>query len=94
MAASILGANKVHITDVDDAMASLRHIVYDLNGLNKESVEVKRLDWTDVDKEWSQVKVDVILAADVVWVEQLIAPLVSAIASTSFFWLYRYLIGC
>ena len=88
MAASIIGANKVHITDVDDAMVSLRHIVYDLNGFNKESVEVTRLDWTDVDSEWSQVKIDVIIAADVVWVEQLIAPLVSAIDCTSSFWLY------
>ncbi|CAG8607311.1 10970_t:CDS:2 [Paraglomus brasilianum] len=86
IAASILGAEQVIITDAPTVVSNIENIVK-LNRIF--NVEVKPLDWTDRDEYLPEVKAawtfDYILAADVVWVEHLIEPLtetINALATT------------
>ncbi|CAG8456091.1 3875_t:CDS:2 [Paraglomus occultum] len=80
IAASILGAEQVIITDAPTVVNNIENIVR-LNQIF--NVQVKPLDWTDRDEYLPEVKAtltfDYILAADVVWVEHLIEPLAETI---------------
>ena len=81
--ACLLDARKVVLTDVPEIVASLKEIVHELNGL--KNAIVTALDWTSVEDRArakdlaSSEKIDIILAADVIWVDELINGLVDTI---------------
>ncbi|GBC09133.1 hypothetical protein RclHR1_08620009 [Rhizophagus clarus] len=86
LTSSILGASMVTITDVPIVIPEIEKIIK-LNGLENNNVLAKPLDWENrkdyipflIDKDpW-----DFILAADVVWVDYLIVPLVDSINELS-----------
>ncbi len=65
---------------MEAAVPSLKKIAYELNGVSEAKLEVETLDWNSP-KKWtaSHSPVDLVIAADVVWVEALIKPLVNSI---------------
>ncbi|KAG9292191.1 hypothetical protein G9A89_023911 [Geosiphon pyriformis] len=85
--ASILGASSVMITDAPSVVPSIERILR-LNQLEK-NVQVNALDWEDRDQYLKQIinpkngPFDYILAADVVWVDYLIEPLIETINALS-----------
>lgn len=79
MCAALLGASTVFLTDLDYALAGCEDTV----AANKETllslvpipeVQVRALDWFNPPLDF---ELDVILAADVVWVSELVKPLVN-----------------
>nr|KAJ3420131.1 hypothetical protein HK105_006043 [Polyrhizophydium stewartii] len=91
MAAAALGANVV-LTDIDPAIPPLERIVA-INGLAAGAVahghiagcieRVAPLDWTASDAHLAALRpplFDLVLAADVVWVQDLIVPLVETLS--------------
>jgi predicted nicotinamide N-methyase len=81
LSAAFLGARSVQLTDLNYATANLRQNV-EINTRTNPSIKVKVdvgvLDWTD-SGTWPTGPVDVILAADVAWLNHLVAPLASTI---------------
>ncbi|KAJ3335264.1 hypothetical protein HDU91_002261 [Kappamyces sp. JEL0680] len=77
LVSAYLKADRVYLTDVAFALASLQNSV-ELNGL--ETVcSVREVDWLCPGAGLEPGGVDIILLADVVWVLDLIAPLVETI---------------
>eukprot|EP01138_Halocafeteria_seosinensis_P014404 gb/GECG01014705.1/.p1 GENE.gb/GECG01014705.1/~~gb/GECG01014705.1/.p1 ORF type:complete len:300 (+),score=27.99 gb/GECG01014705.1/:1-900(+) len=76
LAASALGAKQTLITDLDYALDNLESNIAKNKGLLKGEVSSLELDWS---KPFPIPGIDVILAADVVWVEELIRPLVNTL---------------
>ncbi|KAK9722591.1 hypothetical protein K7432_002581 [Basidiobolus ranarum] len=81
ISAGLLGAKEVVLTDVKEVMTTLERTVK-LNKLT-DTIKVKELDWTDRSLVQSFEKYDLILAADVVWVDWLIEPLVETMFELS-----------
>ncbi|ORX79702.1 S-adenosyl-L-methionine-dependent methyltransferase [Basidiobolus meristosporus CBS 931.73] len=81
ISSALLGAKEVLLTDVSEVVSNLEKTV----ALNKltSTVRVKELDWTDRSLVSSFEKYDLIVAADVVWVDWLIEPLVETIFELS-----------
>ena len=80
LAAGAMGAHHVYLTDLEYALDNTRKAV----DLNKEHIDaefhIQELDWT---KPVWDTPVDLVLAADVVWVEELIEPLVHALVAVT-----------
>lgn len=81
--AGLLGAKKVILTDLPYALDNLNVNIHNNRPENVDSFEVyaKKLDWFDphsypADEQW-----DIIVGADVVWVEDLIIPLVNTLTT-------------
>jgi hypothetical protein len=81
MTASILGARLVYLTDVSSVIDSLKHNVYDWNGFSEDQLQVTELNWKDMIKD-SWAMVNIVLASDVIWVEDLVAPFVRTISGS------------
>jgi len=82
LSAAALGAGRVVLTDLHYALPNLQRNV-DSNSIagrfsGGTEVSVAELDWSNRDT-WTNDRFDVILAADVVWVENLIPKFVSAL---------------
>lgn len=92
--AGLIGANRSVLTDLQYTLKNLQHNVDKNKPHSEESynVEVMELDWFNaatypttrddngVEKNW-----DVVLGADVVWIEELILPLVNTLVAISGF---------
>eukprot|EP01039_Chlorochromonas_danica_P001678 gene1678-1832_t len=88
MAAALLGASSVILTDLPYALSNLqsniaRTIDNNSHLIDHNHLNSKMLDWKDpntypIDHHW-----EVILGADVVWLEDLVHPLVEALRSCS-----------
>eukprot|EP00500_Bicosoecida_sp_ms1_P002359 CAMPEP_0203814672 /NCGR_PEP_ID=MMETSP0115-20131106/5420_1 /ASSEMBLY_ACC=CAM_ASM_000227 /TAXON_ID=33651 /ORGANISM="Bicosoecid sp, Strain ms1" /LENGTH=305 /DNA_ID=CAMNT_0050723553 /DNA_START=98 /DNA_END=1012 /DNA_ORIENTATION=- len=75
--ASILGARRVYLTDLPYALPTLQDTI-ERNALScKGHVAAVPLDWTAPDDRFDDV--DIIVASDVVWVQELILPLVGVL---------------
>jgi predicted nicotinamide N-methyase len=73
ISAKLLGADVV-ATDMPQALPALRSTL-ELNGLTcGRDVEVKELDWNDRNSELYSRKFNYVLAADVVWMHELVHP--------------------
>ncbi|CAG8452756.1 3184_t:CDS:2 [Funneliformis caledonium] len=86
IASYILGASLVTITDVPSVVPEIEKIIT-LNGFENKNVFAKPLDWINR-KEHIPILInegpwDYILAADVVWVDYLIEPLIDTISELS-----------
>jgi predicted nicotinamide N-methyase len=76
------GAAEVMLTDLAYTLDNLNNNIIE-NSLNDLNIHAALLDWSNsstypVDKNW-----DVIIAADVVWLEELVEPLVKTLRSLS-----------
>ena len=77
LAAARLGALHVELTDLEYALPNLQHNIA-INGLTS-NVSASFLDWTEPPNP--PPTVTLLLASDVVWIEELIEPLVGTFAS-------------
>ena len=81
LSAAFLGARSVRLTDLGYALDNLRNNIK-INTEAAPSVEVKVgamvLDWTDPDT-WPTEPIDLVLAADVAWLDHLVTPLAATI---------------
>lgn len=82
LSAAALGAGRVLLTDLHYALPNLQRNV-DSNSLagrfsSGTEVSVAELDWSNRDT-WTAERYDIVLAADVVWIEALIPDFVSAL---------------
>ncbi|CAJ0872559.1 6114_t:CDS:2, partial [Entrophospora sp. SA101] len=68
---SILGVNKLMITDMPSVIPEIKKIIK-LNNLNEKNITVKPLNW--MDRPW-----DYIIASDIVWIDYLIEPLIETL---------------
>lgn len=75
--ASILGARHVYLTDLPYTLPTLQETIELNSGVAKGKVMAVPLDWTAPDDSYEDV--DLILASDVVWVHELIDPLVNVL---------------
>ena len=79
--ASILGAAYVYATDLEYSLPNLMKNI-DANSLSH--IEVQELDWYFPEKNTivrDQVELDIVVAADCVWLEHLIEPFVNTLLS-------------
>jgi hypothetical protein len=83
IAAHFLGAGSVRLTDLPYAMENLNTNL-GLNRLGSETrVSAQILDWKDPRSFPSAEDVDIIVGADIVWLEELVPPLVQTLVSCS-----------
>jgi predicted nicotinamide N-methyase len=93
--AGLMGANRSVLTDLQYTLKNLQHNV-DKNKPHYEAsynVDVMELDWfnaatyptTTRDENGSEKNWDVILGADIVWIEELIVPLVNTLVAIAGF---------
>eukprot|EP01033_Poteriospumella_lacustris_P008753 gene8752-6291_t len=93
--AGLMGANRSVVTDLQYTLKNLQHNV-DKNKPHSEAsynVDVMELDWfnaatyptTTRDENGSEKNWDVILGADIVWIEELILPLVNTLVAIAGF---------
>lgn len=79
IAAAVLGASTAVLTDLPYVIDNLRDNIEANNVLNAEAAE---LDWMKLEEHEHLIKQrhwDVVLCADVVWLEQLVQPLVQTL---------------
>jgi len=84
IAAAFLGAKKVLLTDLGYTLNQLNYNVAancNADELRDNAVAVAELDWLREDTyPFSSLPFDTVVAADVVWVEELVVPLVNALS--------------
>lgn len=83
ISAALMGARETVLTDLEYTMANLEHNVAvtmaKASSIHGASITTKVLDWFAPPLDTGDL--DMILASDVVWVEELIAPLVQTMAT-------------
>lgn len=80
--AASLGASLVVLTDLEYSLANLaRNVEANREALSTCNVEVRELDWfkSETWQRDNEVSWDIILLADVVWLEELVQPLVNVL---------------
>lgn len=78
--ASVLGAERVILTDLAYTMETLKDSVERNREVLRGEVECVALDWMAPPDADALGPVDIVLASDVVWVQELIVPFVSTLA--------------
>lgn len=78
--ASVLGAERVILSDLDYVMETLKDTVERNRDVLRGEVECLALDWTAPSDVDALGPIDVVLASDVVWVQDLIVPFVNTLA--------------
>lgn len=80
LTAAALGASKVVLTDLSDALSQLRRTIQ-WNGLDDKVCAIE-CDWTQpLSEQLSNGVFDWILVADCVWLEELVAPLLNVLVA-------------
>ncbi len=84
LAAALLGAEEVMLTDLPYALTNLQHnveynIQINVPLLNSSKIKVSKVDWYDASSYPVDCSFDLILGADIVWLEELISPLVNTL---------------